>query len=283
MKRKIIIADTAGVCFGVERALKHSYEVTNKTEEGEEIYSLGPIIHNPQVVGDLEQRGVKVAKSLEDVRGRTVLIRAHGIPIETMEAARRRDLNVVDLTCPIVKKLQNCVKRLSQDGYFVVIVGDKKHPEVIGALSHADPERVRVVEGRWEVDEDIISYRRVGVVAQTTIPYERLQEVVDTCLEMVDEVRVFNTICEDIYEKQREAKELAKTVDAMIIIGGRNSSNTTKIAKLCKEVNPSTYHIEGADEVCKLDIQGKETIGITAGASTPPHIIKEVIDRLLEV
>lgn len=280
MSKKIILAETAGVCFGVERALKKSYEVTDKSEE--DVYSFGPIIHNPQVVRHLEEKGVKVIDKFEDVPSGTVMIRAHGVPLGTLSVAKERGLNVVDLTCPIVKKLQHSVKRLAEEGYFIVIVGDKKHPEIIGAISYADPENVMVVENKSELEDQLFLKKRVGIVAQTTIAFDRFSEVVDEFLQRsVEEIKIFNTICDDIFNKQREAVEIAKSVDVMIVIGGKNSSNTTKIAKLCHEVNSNTYQIETADEVPSLGLDlDEKTIGVTAGASTPSWIIEEILSGL---
>ena len=280
--KKIILAESAGVCFGVERALKKSYEVTDRSEGA--VYSLGPIIHNPQVVNHLEEKGIKVIGRLEDAPSGTVMIRAHGVPVGTLGTLKEHGLNVIDLTCPIVKKLQHSVKKLAEEGYFIVIVGDKKHPEIIGARSYADPESVMVVESKLELEEGVFAKKKVGIVAQTTIAFDRFREVVDAFLERsVEEIKVFNTICDDIFNKQREAVEIAKSVDVMIVIGGKNSSNTTKIAKLCHEVNPNTYQIETVDEVKSLGFDLDErTIGVTAGASTPSWIIGEILKGLEE-
>src|SRR3989337_302767 len=241
MSKKIILAETAGVCFGVERALKKSYEVTDKSEE--DVYSLGPIIHNPQVVRHLEEKGVKVIDKFEDAPGGTVMIRAHGVPLGTLSVAKERGLDVIDLTCPIVKKLQRSVKKLA---------------------------------------EEVFLKKRVGIVAQTTIAFDRFREVVEEFLQRsVEEIKIFNTICDDIFNKQREAVEIAKSVDVMIVIGGKNSSNTTKIAKLCHEVNPNTYQLETADEIPSLGLAlNEKTIGVTAGASTPSWIIEEILSGL---
>lgn len=280
MVKKIILAETAGVCFGVERALKKSFEVMENSKE--EVHSLGPIIHNPQVVRRLEEKGIKVAEKLEDTSRGTVIIRAHGVPVGTVSTAKEKGLNVVDLTCPIVKKLQYAVRRLSEEGYFIVIVGDKKHPEIIGARSYADPERIIVVENKSEIGEGVFTKRKIGIVAQTTIAFERFREVVDEFLaRSTEEIKIFNTICDDIFNKQREAIELAKSVDVMVVIGGKNSSSTTKIAKLCHEVNPNTYQIETVNEIRSLglDLDGK-TVGVTAGASTPSWIIEEILQGI---
>ncbi|GIW47521.1 MAG: 4-hydroxy-3-methylbut-2-enyl diphosphate reductase [Deltaproteobacteria bacterium] len=285
MVKKIILAETAGVCFGVERALRKSFEVI-ESKADKKVHSLGPIIHNPQVIKRLEEKGIKVVEKLEDAPSEgTVIIRAHGVPVGTVDTAKKRGLNVVDLTCPIVKKLQYAVRKLAEEGYFTVIVGDKNHPEIIGARSYADPERVIVVSNKSEIPPEVFAKRKVGVVAQTTIAFDKFREVVDEFLaRSTEEIKVFNTICDDIFNKQREAVELAKSVDVMIVIGGKNSSNTTKIAKLCHEVNPNTYQVETPDEINSLglNLDGK-TIGITAGASTPSWIIEDILEGLQKI
>jgi len=284
--RKIVLAESAGVCFGVERALDKSFDILSRQDAGSEnVYSLGPIIHNPQVVGRLEERGVKVIGRIQDASSGTVMIRAHGVPVNTRKELKTKGLNVVDLTCPIVKKLQHSVKKLTAEGYYVVIVGDEKHPEIIGAISYAEADHVVVVASKDELKEEIFSEKRVGVVAQTTIAFDRFREVMDELLiREVPEVKVFNTICDDIYNKQREAVGIAQEVDIMFVIGGKNSSNTSKIAKLCHEVNPRTFQIETLDEVrsLKLDLEDK-TIGVTAGASTPSWIINDILDGLQSI
>ena len=276
MAKKIILAETAGVCFGVERALRKSFEVMEGSTE--EVHSLGPIIHNPQVVKRLEERGIKVAERLEDTSNGTVIIRAHGVPVGTVGTAKDRGLNVVDLTCPIVKKL-------AEEGYFTVIVGDKNHPEIIGARSYGDSEKMIIVENKSEIEDGVFTRKKVGIVAQTTIAFERFREVVDEFLaRSTEEIKIFNTICDDIFNKQREAIELAKSVDVMVVIGGKNSSNTTKIAKLCHEVNPNTYQIETANEIRSLGLDlNEKTIGVTAGASTPSWIIEEILQGIQEI
>lgn len=278
--RRVILAESAGVCFGVERALNKSFEVV-KHKDGP-VYSLGPMIHNPQVVGRLESQGVKVIGRLTEADRGTVMIRAHGVPVNTSKEARAKGLKVVDLTCPIVKKLQHSVKKLTEEGYFVIIVGDRKHPEIIGAISFADSGQVDVVSKRSELSPGTFLKKRVGVVAQTTIAFDRFREVVDELLmREVPEVKVFNTICEDIFNKQREAVDIAGKVDLMFVIGGKNSSNTTKIAALCREVNPETYQIETVDEVRSLEIDlDDKTVGVTAGASTPSWIISDILEGL---
>src|SRR3972149_5032169 len=259
-------------------------DTTNLTVDKaeEDVYSLGPIIHNPQVVRHLEEKGVKVIDKFEDAPGGTVMIRAHGVPLGTLSAAKERGLNVIDLTCPIVKKLQRSVKKLAEEGYFIVIVGDKKHPEIIGARSYADPENVMVVDSKSELEDQVFLKKRVGIVAQTTIAFDRFREVVEEFLQRsVEEIKIFNTICDDIFNKQREAVEIAKSVDVMIVIGGKNSSNTTKIAKLCHEVNPNTYQIETADTRCRTPtVRGRPPSGQRPAAARAWASIEEILSGL---
>ena len=188
------------------------------------------------------------------------------------------------MTCPIVKRLQFAIKALTEDGYHVIIVGDENHPEIIGAKSYGK-NNISIIKSVSEVDDLSKKFNRLGVVAQTTIPVENFWRVVDR-LKTIDELdlKVIDTLCDDIHNKQVEAKEIAKDVDVMIIIGGKNSSNTKEIAKICKKVNPLTYQVETYDQLRQLKIDFKnKTVGISAGASTPPWIIKETIDELMMV
>ena len=220
---------------------------------------------------------------IENKHGK-IIIRAHGITIEEESKLGETGSELIDMTCPIVKRLQFAIKALTEDGYHVIIVGDENHPEIIGAKSYGK-NNISIIKSVSEVDDLSKKFNRLGVVAQTTIPVENFWRVVDR-LKTIDELdlKVIDTLCDDIHNKQVEAKEIAKDVDVMIIIGGKNSSNTKEIAKICKKVNPLTYQVETYDQLRQLKIDFKnKTVGISAGASTPPWIIKETIDELMMV
>ncbi len=274
---KIILAKRAGFCFGVKRATQMAFEAAGKDQK---TFTLGPIIHSPQVVQKLEEMGVGVVKDLSGVADGTVIIRSHGVLASEMEEAQQKQLEIVDATCPFVKKAQEHVKYLSEAGYDVLVVGDADHPEVQGIVSYGT-DKVYVVASGEQVKK-LPKMSKMGVVAQTTQSFDNLKSVVTECLRRGGEVRVFNTICDATAVRQQEATELAHQVDCMIVIGGFNSANTRRLAEICTEIQSRTYHIETANEIDCSWFQGVETVGVTAGASTPKWIIDEVLERLEE-
>lgn len=241
---KVIIAKRAGFCFGVKRATQMAFEAAGKDNK---TYTLGPIIHSPQVVQKLEQMGVKVVKDLDKTDSGTIIIRSHGVLASEMDEAVQKQLEIVDATCPFVKKAQEHVKSLSEAGYGVVVVGDADHPEVQGIVSYGG-DKVFVV-GSGEEVKRLPKMNKIGVVAQTTQSFENLKNVVSECLLRGGEIRVFNTICDATAVRQEEAKELACQVDCMLVVGGFNSANTRRLAEVCIEIQPRTYHIETAAEI----------------------------------
>lgn len=276
---ELILAKQAGFCFGVKRATQLAFEAADK---GGETYTLGPIIHSPQVVQRLEEMGVKPIDHVNDLESGTIIIRSHGVAAEELQAAIRRNLDIVDATCPFVKKAQEHVANLSHAGYDVVVVGDADHPEVQGIVSYATG-KVYVV-GSGEQAERLPRMSKIGVVAQTTQSFETLQQVVAACLSKGGEIRVYHTICDATAVRQSEAKALAGQADCMIVIGGFNSANTKRLAEVCSELLPEhTYHIETACQIEPAWFRGIEKVGITAGASTPKWLIDDVIDRVREI
>jgi (E)-4-hydroxy-3-methyl-but-2-enyl pyrophosphate reductase len=277
-KYEIRIAKTAGVCFGVERALNLSDKTLNEVTGP--IFSLGPIIHNPQAVKGLANRGLNVAEDLNQVTG-TVVFRSHGVPIQTQQAALALGLKVVDATCPLVKVPQNFARKLSQAGYFVIIVGDKSHPEIMGVSSYVQNGEMAVVKGPDEV-EGLPAREKVGVICQTTLKKSIFEAVVEKCRGRYKEVKVHNTICSATKDRQEAAYELASQVDCMVVIGGRNSSNTQKLYDICRDLAPQAHLIETEDELKAEWFVDSKTVGITAGASTPHNLIEQVRSRVAE-
>tara|TARA_Y100001936_G_scaffold109289_1_gene107455 strand:+ start:9322 stop:10167 length:846 start_codon:yes stop_codon:yes gene_type:complete len=275
---KIILADSAGVCFGVEKAVSSA---ESELKSSKRVSSYGPLIHNPQSIEKLEKQGLNVINEINNQKG-TIIIRAHGITIDEESKLNSNESKVVDMTCPIVKRLQFAVKALTEESYHVIIVGDYNHPEIIGAKSYGN-NNVSVIQSIEDIKKLRITTKKIGIVAQTTIPVENFWEVVNEFKKNKElDIKVIDTLCDDIHNKQLEAKEIAKDVDIMLVIGGRNSSNTKEIAKLCKEINNSTYQIETFKQLKELNLNLKnKTVGISAGASTPPWIIKETIDKLM--
>jgi 4-hydroxy-3-methylbut-2-enyl diphosphate reductase len=269
---RVEVARFAGVCYGVERALKLAEEAA---ASGSEVHTLGPLIHNPQAVAALRRQGVEVAETLEDAPEGTLVIRSHGVHPAIIEEARDKGLHVIDATCPHVSKAHEAAEELKRGGYTVVIVGEADHPEVEGIMAHAG-DSVLVVSAASELPERLPS-RRVGIVVQTTQSLSRLNEVVQAIMERASEVRVFNTICSATSKRQQSAGELAENVDVMVVVGGHNSGNTTRLAEICVSVNPRVHHVETADELDPSWFRGAETVGVTAGASTPDEQMQGVI------
>jgi len=261
---KVTVARHAGICYGVERALKLAEEAA---ATGREVHTLGPLIHNPQAVEALRARGVEVAGCLDDADDGILVIRSHGVDPAIIEAAGEKGLDVVDATCPFVSSAQQAAAQLKADGYTVVIVGEADHPEVEGIVAHTGGEAI-VVEEVADIPERLPS-RKVGIVVQTTQSLERLNQVVAAVLPRVSELKVVNTICSATGQRQRAAEELARSVDVVVVVGGLNSGNTTRLAEICRRANPRTHHVETPDELKPEWFAGAQTVGVTAGASTP--------------
>ena len=273
---KILIAKSAGFCFGVKRATNLALDAAARTEK---IHSLGPIIHSPQVVKNLEEKGVRVVRNVDEVESGSVIIRSHGITLKDQKKIAGRHLEIVDATCPFVKKAQQHAELLSSKGYTLVLVGEKEHPEVQGIISYARWGKVFVVADVAEA-EKLPQVKRLGVVAQTTQAYENFSRIVAVCLEKCEELRVYKTICDATSVRQNEAREIARQSDLMLVIGGFNSANTTRLATICREIILHTYHIEMADQIDPQWFAKVESVGITAGASTPHWVIEEVVERV---
>ena len=281
---EIIVAQNAGFCFGVKRAVRLAEDSSKLTKEGKRVFTLGPIIHNPQEVGRLKALGVKPLEEEALSEGDAVIIRSHGIPPEKERELRERGLNVIDATCPYVKAVHEAVCRLTEEGYFIVLVGEKNHPEVIGTLGYlreCGGEGI-VVESQEDLKE-ALKHDRVGVVSQTTQNEKFFKEVVGELALWVQEMKVINTICNATSVRQEDVYSLAPSVDVMIIIGGKNSGNTRRLYNISRSLNPSSYHIETEDELEEEWFEGARRVGITAGASTPDWIIERVKVKIKEI
>lgn len=271
----IEVAEHAGTCYGVERALKMAHEAGAKAAPGFEVKTLGPLIHNPIVVRELEASGVGLADSLDDISAGAVIIRAHGVVPQTVAEARERGLEVVDATCPFVKRAQAAAARMVREGYDVVVVGEEGHPEVLGILGNAGERAQRVGSAA-----DVAGLRlssRMGLVVQTTQTQRNLDEVVAELKPLVEDLQLANTICNATSELQSAARNLSARADVMVVVGGRNSGNTRRLVQICTENCPNTYHIEEASEVLPAWFAGAELIGVTAGASTPGAHIDQTV------
>lgn len=275
---RIEVAKHAGYCYGVERALT----LAKKAAESKTgpIHTLGPIIHNPQVVESLVDKGVVPVDSIDGLEEGTIIIRTHGVDPRVISDARTTGLTVVDATCPFVAKAQRRAASLMREGYSVLIVGERNHPEVEGILAYVHGQAL-VVEKASDVSN--LREKRVGVVVQTTQSIENLRRVVARLLEQSIDLKVYNTICNATSQRQAAAEELADRADAMVVVGGKNSANTTRLAQICREKNERTHHIETAGELRPEWFDDCGLVGVTAGASTPDWILGEVERKLLEV
>ena len=277
---KIIVAEHAGFCFGVKRAINIAENLLR--DERVNIFSLGPLIHNPQEVKRLEEKGLVLLQDENKIpRGAKVIIRSHGIPPQREREFLSKGVELIDATCPFVKAVHEAVIKLCKEGYFVVLVGEKNHPEVIGTLGYLQEcgGKGIVVESKEDL-VDVLGKDRVGVVAQTTQREEFFKEVVGELALWTRELKVINTICNATSERQEDVYKLAPNVDVMIIVGGKNSGNTRRLYEIAKSLNPNSYHIETKDELKKEWFEKAQRVGVTAGASTPDWIIRDVVEAI---
>ncbi len=272
---KVYTAKGAGFCFGVKRAIDIAFKVADTHKDGGSVFTLGPIIHNPQVIEELRGLGVTPVEKVGDLRGKkvgAVVVRTHGVTKEIMTRLKNKGYKIIDATCPYVKKAQYYAKLLKEEGYQVVILGNREHPEVKGLLSYAGKGAL-VVKDSTELPP---LKKKVGVIVQTTRHVDSLKELLGAVVEKTRELKVYNTLCSSTTDRLEETQGLAEKVDVMVIVGGKNSANTTQLANLCRSLKVPTYHIETEMELKKEWFEGAEEVAISGGASTPDWIIKEV-------
>lgn len=267
---KIYRARYGGVCFGVKRAIRLALEAAKKWKQ---VYSLGPLIHNRLVVENLRKKGVITVNDIKAIKNKKVVIRSHGIPPKLLRKLNREKFEIIDATCPRVRRAQRYVERLIKEGYYVIIVGEKDHPEMKGLLGYGG-DSAEIYSDHLEIKK-----RKIGVVPQTTLDLGYLNEAISNLVSSVLDMKIYNTICKATIVRINEAIRIAKKADAMIIVGGKNSANTTKLYQMCKKYKPS-YHIESADEISLAWFKRIKSIGVTAGASTPREQVEKVIKYL---
>lgn len=272
---EVILAKTAGFCFGVKRAVEMVYEQIGK----ENTCTFGPIIHNEEVVEDLKNKGIQVINSLEEAKNvtpGTIIIRSHGTSRATYDALEDMGWTIIDATCPFVKKIHRIVSEESEKGAQIVIIGNEHHPEVEGISGWCHNEPVVIDSVEKALDFKVEDGKKVCIVSQTTFNYKKFQDIVENLRKKGYDIIVRNTICNATEERQTEARELAKKVDAMIVIGGKSSSNTQKLYEICKDECDNTYFIQTLRDLDLSKFSHACSVGITAGASTPNNIIQEV-------
>lgn len=279
---EVRIAENAGFCFGVKRAMNMAWdELENKTSDN--VYSLGPLIHNKQAVDKYKEKGLMEMDSLDKIPSDSkLIIRSHGVGKKIYTDSESKNMDIVDTTCPFVKKIHDIVKEFSNKGYKIIIVGNSTHPEIIGINGWCDNEAI-IINREEEIDNITFNNNdRYCVVSQTTANLESFDKIVSKLKSKIEDLTVNNTICFATKERQLSATDLAKEVDCMVVIGGKHSSNTQKLVNICKNIVP-TFSIETKEELEKSKLEKFKVAGVTAGASTPDWIIEEVIEYLKEI
>ncbi len=272
---EILIAEPSGFCFGVKRSIDMVEKAIAEKKPNIQIF--GPIVHNPQQIKALEDKGVKMVNSIEEIQPGTVFIRAHGISPKVFQQLKsKQEVELIDATCPFVKVEQENAKKLSEESYQVIIIGEKNHPEALGAQGFAEGS---IIIGTVEEARALKEVPKIGVVVQTTLEPEAVDKIVAELYHKAKEIRVYNTICQSTKMRQPAARNIAEKADLMIVVGGKNSGNTRRLAEVCSRIKP-THHIETAVELKKEWFKGVSKVGISAGASTPDFIINEVVNAI---
>lgn len=279
---EVILAKSAGYCFGVTKAVNTVYEQIEAEKDGRKIYTFGPIIHNKEVVGSLREKGVDVITGeddIEKIKGSVLIIRSHGAGRSVYEKAEKAGVSVIDATCPFVKKIHRIAQKTAEEGGFLIIIGDRSHPEVQGILGWAG-SNCAVIDNEEDAEKiNLPEYGPVTVVSQTTFNLEKFEKIVAILNKRRYDVSVICTICSATEARQTEAAAIAESVDCMIVIGDMESSNTQKLFEICKSRCADTYLIQTAGDLPIADLQSCMRVGITAGASAPNYIIQEVLHK----
>ncbi|MFC1667374.1 4-hydroxy-3-methylbut-2-enyl diphosphate reductase [Candidatus Omnitrophota bacterium] len=263
---QIKVAEHSGFCFGVRRAIKIAEKELRDLKNKKNIYSLGAIIHNPQVVDSLSKKGLSVINNIDSIKKGSVIISSHGAPDDLIKKIKNKKLTLIDATCPFVKHVHAIVKGLKKENYRVIIIGDKTHPEVKALLSLA---------GKG------VKNKKIGIVSQTTQDKDGyLKAILDVLKDDFTEVKIFNTICNDTAHRQMLARRLLNECDIMIVVGGKNSANTKRLWQICKESGVGSYHIEKETELKRSYFSGKKCVGVASGASTPDQTVKKVVKKI---
>lgn len=272
---KVLVAEKCGFCHGVRNAIRVAEQTL---AEEKKVYSLGPIIHNKDMVEQLAMSGLKTVSEIKDISSGTVLIRSHGAAPEQIQKLKEKDLNIVDATCILVKRVQHIASEFERDGYEVVVIGEKNHPEVQAVVGCA--KNVVVITNEEDLHK-LPKNSKLGIVCQTTQSPEHLGRMLGAIAQCnFSEIKVINTLCKEAIKRQESAVRVCKQVDIMFVLGGLESANTSRLAELCKTVNPHTYHLQNWNELDITLLKGKKKAGVTAGASTPDWIIDEFVHNL---
>lgn len=277
--KRIVVAESAGFCWGVSRAFDKVMEIAEKRPDEQPVYTFGPLIHNPHAVEMLEQKEIRVLREIPDKLDGTIVIRTHGVPPNERKKIERTGAHICDATCPDVGKIQGTVRSYLHRGYFIIIIGDREHPEVKALLGFAE-KRGACVISRGEIEKLPAGLDKVCVVSQSTQQRKKFEELVGYIRERYPDCLVFDTICRSTNVRQEEVRQLATKVNAMVVVGGRNSSNTNRLAEISIAMGAPTFLVESDDELDYAKLRQYEVIGVTAGASTPSWVIECVVAKL---
>lgn len=273
---EVIIAKNSGLCYGVTRALKIAKQV-RRSRSGQ-VYTLGDLIHNPQVIADLNAHGITPFKNSSRIPTGTLIIRSHGISPDLHQKLSRQKIEIVDATCPIVKKIQELVEHLAAEGNEIIIVGNRRHPETQGLIGYSRGKGI-VIESESQAKK-LPRQKKRAILVQSTQDIHLFKRIVSILIDKTPDLSVHNTICQSTLKRQKATSELASQVDALFVIGGKNSSNTHKLYKVSRQILPETYFIENAEQITPEMLKGAKKIGLTGGASTPPEAIEEAAVKI---
>jgi 4-hydroxy-3-methylbut-2-enyl diphosphate reductase len=277
---KIEISKQSGFCFGVRRAVDL---LQRALSDYKQVYCLGQFIHNSHEVKRLQKQGLKTLEALRNIRGKNVAIRTHGIAPEHIERLREACANVIDATCPYVRRAQKLAQELKGGGYNLIILGDKRHPEVKSLVGFACG-RAEVISDPRELDLGLLQNKKLALISQTTQSKEKFLKIAGRLMKKdFKELRIFNTICSDTMRRQKEAIRLARKVDLMFIVGGKNSANTARLWEVCRRVRRNSFYIQGPDQIRKSWLKGVNRIGIATGASTPDWLVDKTVRRIMRL
>ncbi len=276
---KIHVAKSAGFCFGVKRAVRMALEATQNEEDP--VYMLGNIVHNEHVVRELDETGIQVVDSFNQMESGTLLIRAHGAIPEIYETVRQKGLKIIDATCKLVLEIHKFARQLQNEGYRVIVVGDHGHDEVTGIAGQV--QSAIIVASPEEAEQTLATIARIGIVVQSTQNIENVRQILAVLATKCKELKFFNTICTPTTQHQQDIRTLPQENDVMIIIGSFTSANTCRLTAISKESNPRTYQVESAENVMPDWFRGASSVGVSAGASTPDTVIQHVIKKIQEI
>lgn len=273
---EIIVTKNSGLCYGVKRALKIARK-TRLKKEGD-IYTFGDLIHNPQVIADLKNQGIQSINDLNKLKKGTIIIRSHGVSPEIYRLLEQKQFEIVDATCPIIKKTQKLVENLAQEEEEIIIVGNKEHPEIKGLIGYSQGRGITLEEEKQA--KNLPRKKKRFVLAQSTQDLFLFEKIVAALIEKTEELKVYNTICHSTQTRQKSTSKLASSVDTLFIVGGKNSSNTNKLYQISKRILTNTYFIESANQITPEMLKGANKIGLSGGASTPPEAIHKAVLKI---